>query len=418
MFEGKRSHKLSFLGGLVVLMAWLMAPVLDAIGSSAPLIGEPFPIAAESPSYEWFPSVAQDTQRKRFLVVYQDEGGITAVCLSGLGAPLRSYPVSASGDYPDVVYNAWHDQYLIVWQQYGTIRGARLQAECLAGGLSASFDISSDRPGTEGRPAVAYNHHENHQDYLVVWSDQSTFTGVWARRLSATSIDANSFPVAEGTAFYSNSDPDVAYNLNHNEYLVVYVHDPGGADNKDIYGRRVYNANGGGLLAEHPIDSSGKDQRDPAVAAYRLNQANPYVVVFQDYWNDTVGDVRGYLCNVDGEPVNLLNIATVSGRQEMMPAIASSEPLGYTVVWQQSDGGFDIFGRRVSETGVMPPTFEVSLGSRLFPVGHDEAMPAVAGGSPSALVVWHETAQGQDANVFGRLLGYRVYLPLTVRQAG
>jgi hypothetical protein len=102
----------------------------------------------------------------------------------------------------------------------------------------------------------------------------------------------------------------------------------------------------------------------------------------------------------------------------MMPAIASSEPLGYTVVWQQSDGGFDIFGRRVNETGVMPPAFEVSLGSRLFPVGHDEAMPAVAGGSPSVLVVWHEAAQGQDPNVFGRLLGYRVYLPLTLRHAG
>jgi hypothetical protein len=264
---------------------------------------------------------------------------------------------------------------------------------------------------------VAYNQNPNHLDYLVVWTDMHTSMGVWARRVNATGMAPSSFEVAGGTATFSNSDPDVAYNLNHNEYLVVYVHDPGGSGNKDIYGRRVYNANGGGLLEEHPIHSSGQDQRDPAVAAYRLNYTNPYVVVFQDYWNDAVGDVRGYLCNVDGEPVNLLNIATVGGRQEMMPAIASAEPLGYTVVWQQMGGGFDIFGRRVSWVGAVQPAFEVSLGSLVLPLGHDEAMPAVAGGSPTALVVWHEAAPGQDLNVFGRFLGYRVYLPLSLRQA-
>jgi hypothetical protein len=244
--------------------------------------------------------------------------------------------------------------------------------------------------------------------------------GVWARRVNAAGMAPNSFAVAEGTSIYSNSDPDVAYNLNHNEYLVVYVHDSGGAGKRDIYGRRVYNAGGGGLLAEHAVDASGEDQMEPAVAAYRLNQTNPYVVVFRDHWNDASGDVRGYLCNVDGEPVNLLNVATVAGRQEMMPAIASSEPLGYTVVWQQTDGGgFDIFGRRVTAEGLLQPTFEVSLGTRLFPPGHDETMPAVAGGSPSALAVWHESepppAPNQDLNVFGRFLGYRVYLPLTLR---
>lgn len=421
MVKERQSHVLRFIAGLV-LFTLLMPAVLCAADSSAPPLGEPFPIAAESPNQERFPAVAQDTRRARFLVVYEDDGGIRAMCLSGLGVSLRWYPVSGGGNYPDVTYNHAHDQYLIVWQEYGTILGARLAGDCSPGGLLPAFEISTDRPGTEGRPAVAYNHHGNHQDYLVVWMDMHTHTGVWARRVSATGMHPSSFEVAAGTSSYSNSEPDVAYNLNHNEYLVVYVRDPGTPGAKDIYGRRVYNAGGGGLLEEHAIDSSGGDQMEPAVAAYRLNNANPYVVVYRDHWNDAVGDVRGYLCNVSGEPTYLLNIATVPGRQEMVPAIEGSEPLGYTVVWQQTDGGFDIFGRRVSGTGDLQPTFEVSLGTRLFPPGHDEAMPAVAGGSPTALVVWHESepppAPNQDLQVFGRFLGYRVYLPLTVRQAG
>jgi hypothetical protein len=400
---------------VLVLLTLVIPPTVYGMSTVDPALAEPFPIADESPNQERFPAVAQDTRRSRFLVVYQDDGGLQAVCLSSQGTRLRSYSVSSGGDYPDVAYNHGHDQYLIVWQEIGRIRGARLAGDCPPGGLSPAFDISADRPGNEGRPAVAYNHNPSFLDYLVVWMDIDNFVGVWARRVSATDLAPSSFEVAGGTATSSNSDPDVAYNLNHNEYLVVYVHDPGGLDNKDIYGRRVYNANGGGLLEEHVIDSSAKDQRVPAVAAYRLNYTNPYVVVFQDYWNDLPGDVRGYLCNVDGEPVNLLNIATVGGRQEMMPAIASAEPLGYTVVWQQTGDGFDIFGRRVSPVGALQPTFEVSLGSRLLPPGHDEAMPAVAGGSPAALVVWHEAAPGQDLNVFGRFLGYRVYLPLTLR---
>ena len=286
--------------------------------------------------------------------------------------------------------------------------------------LSPSFVISGDRPGVEANPRVAYNRHDLHQDYLVVWIDQhATLMAVWARRVSATGPTGSSFTVAS-EAGASITDPDVAYNLNHNEYLVVYVRDPGGPGAKDIYGRRVHNAAGGGLLPIQPIDRSSGDQEYPVVAAHHLNQATPYLVVYRDYRTDTVnGDIRGYLCTAKGEPSSLLNIAAASGLVEGSPAIANADSLGYTLVWQQYDPdskGWAIFGRRVTGGGDMHPSFEVSLGGRELPANHEEFWPAVAGGAPNALVVWHENlSTPMNLNVFGRLLGYRVYLPLMRR---
>ena len=48
----------------------------------------------------------------------------------------------------------------------------------------------------------------------------------------------------------------------------------------------------------------------PTVAAYRLDYATPYLVVFEDYWNDAGGDIEGYLVHEDGYSVSLINVST------------------------------------------------------------------------------------------------------------
>jgi len=397
-------------------LALLLTLLPTAAHASDPHGGQPFPIAASANDEDW-PAVAHDTRRNRFLVVFENGvAGMNAVCMNAEGRTVTTYVVPQSGgSNPDVVYNYGLDEYLIVWSQSGTIRGARVAGMCWPGpgGIGASFAISGDRPGTELYPAVAYNSHASHQDYLVVWEDTVANVSVFARRVGATGVSGGSFAVAD-SATQTNWRPDVAYNLNHNEYLVVYTRGTGTA--ADIYGRRVYNAGSGGLLPEEAIDTSANGQEYPAVAAYRLNNSTPYLVVYTDLWNDTAGDVRGYMCNVSGQAWTLLNIATVPGRQEMAPDIASSELLGYTVVWQQVvSGDFDVHGRRVSGTGTLSPAFEVSVGDRPLPPGHDEAIPAVVGGSPLALAVWHERAGTADWDVFGRFLGYRTFLPISLR---
>ncbi|RLC98580.1 MAG: hypothetical protein DRI77_04725 [Chloroflexi bacterium] len=382
-----------------------------------PSTGDSFPIDATAGTDQFNPIVAHDEGRNQFLVVYENEAGIRAVCLNAQGDTLATYVVPASdGNAPDVVYSSDHDEYLIVWEDAGAIYGARVGGVCYAGfgGIGSAFEISGDRANIgEYDPAVAYNRHSSHQDYLVVWADTDALPShraIYARRVDGATVSGNSFEITSTTSAY-NYEPDVAYNLNMNEYLVVYTHDPSKGTNqnaRDIYGRRVYNTSGGGLLAEHPIDASGNSQDSPSVAAYRLNYTTPYLVVFEDDWNDGAGDVRGYLVYTTGLPHSLLNFAETSGLVEGEPDVTSSEGSGgYTVVWSQCDPSCDVYGQRVSGDGDMISLFDVYVGPG------EQYLPAVASGSPVPLVVWQVSDSGMD--VYGRLLYYRTYLPLVLR---
>jgi len=115
---------------------------------------------------------------------------------------------------------------------------------------------------------------------------------------------------------------------------VVYTRDTAnGTDSTalDVFIQRITGP--GILLAEHAIDVTSNEQSNPSVAAYRLNTSTPYLVANADYWNDSLGDVRAYLVDSDGQSVTLANIADTNGRQELDPGVASSEVLGgYTVV--------------------------------------------------------------------------------------
>jgi hypothetical protein len=352
-------------------------------------------------------------------VVYEEGSEISAVCLDHLGERQAAYALG-SGHNPDVVFNIREDQYLVVWEQNLEIEGVFVSGACTdePGSVSHIPDpISSDYTGYKQAPAAAYNHHISHGDYLVVWSsstDLSSNWAVYARRVTSAGPSSDgSFQVRKSaTAFHY--DPDVTYNLNMNEYLVVYVKDASkGQDpnDLDIYGRRGFNTGGTGLLPEEVIDTSAGSQEQPAVAAYRLNNNNPYLVVFQDYWNDTAGDVRGYLLNTVGAPQLLVNIATTPGVSEGDPAIGISEAMGgYVVAWEHNgDLSPDLYARQVHNTGVAKPVRLITA----LPV--DEAHPALANGSATPFVTWQQMdTSGWD--LYARfLLLERVYLPLTVR---
>ena len=411
----------SNVGILLVILVLLLSPTFVSSANSvavSTLLG-PFPVAADADHQEIKPSAAYDEGRMFYLVAYEVSGEIIAVCLDHLGERQAVYALG-DGQDPDIVFNIRADQYLVVWEHDYEIEGAYISGSCTnaAGGVShIPGDISGDYNGYKQAPAVAYNHHVSHGDYLVVWSsstDLSTNWSVYYRRVTSVgpSIDG-SIPVKKSaTAFHY--DPDVAYNLNMNEYLVVYVRDASKGqdpDALDIYGRRGYNAGGMGMLPEEVIDSSAGSQTQPAVAAYRLNQTNPYLVVFQDYWNDSAGDVRGYLLNVDGAPQLLVNIATTPGISEGSPAIAIGEAMGgYAVAWEHNtDLSPDLYTRQVRSTGKVEPISLVSV----LPV--DEGHPALANGAATPFVTWQQSnTAGWD--IYAQfLLLERIYLPLTLR---
>ena len=417
---------------LALLIGVLPLPAVAlAAGPPDPLIGQPFPIAAVPVNDEENVAVAHDPGRNRFLVVYENDSALNAICMNAHGVTVTSFVVPATdGSNPDVVYNGWLDEYLIVWDQELEVWGARVGGICWPGpgGIGSAFLILW--PAFNGmlvNPAVAHNSHANHRDYLVVAETGMTDAvrdswGIIARRVYSASAGLGAAYVVTRTVGGPwNLEPDVAYNLDRNEYLVVYTHDPSfGVDLQatDVYGRRV--ASGGGLLAEHAIDDDAYGQTGPAVAAYRLNPSAPYLVVYSDFSSGTAnGSIWGRMIAGDGIPLfGYIPIAVDSTQDTKDPAVASSEALGgYTVAWAKWEADYNVRARRVMGDGTMQDSFTVSLPDWFVLVGDNESAPAVAGGSPMALAAWQQIEFLGDWDVYGRFIGYRPYVPLVLRNA-
>lgn len=423
------------VGVLCVLWGYELASannqreLLPAAVSNDPVIGRPFNISTGSIDEAWS-SVAYNAVDHEYLVVWENLLSVTndiyAQRISEQGE-LLSWFFVAQGKKPDVAYNPKNNTYLVVYHRYiSTDYDVYAQRVDYTGQLGAEFAVAFNLNQNEASPAVAYNKHPNFDEFLVVWeniiSQPVSISQIEGWRVAGTAgggtgggetIKSRISIATNGDYFY---DPDLAYNLNMNKYLVVFTRQPAVGGLYDVYARRV-TQNGTPLLVETPIDSSGGNQDNPAVAAYSLNHNTPYLIVFNDSWNDTYGDVRGYLVNQQGQPTQLVNIATVSGQSEFDPAIAQSETWGgYIVTWTQGPlNNHDIFGMRVSDIGLTYPEFDISDTS-IKPIACDRITSDIAVGNVSALAIWVDpcgSAGGLD--ILGRMLGHRVYLPLTLR---
>jgi hypothetical protein len=424
---------LLLLAALTVLLP-LPSGVLAA-GPPEPLIGQPFRISPVSSSDTVDrPAVAHDPGRNRFMVVYEHDSGVNAVCLTAQGATVASYVASTDGGDPDVVYNGWFDEYLVVWHDYLEIWGARVGGPCLPppAGIGAPFRIIEQLPNARFQfPAVAHNSHTDHRNYLVVAEiedgDAENYYVAAQRVYSGGGLGA--FYIITGTMGGPwTREPDVAYNLDRNEYLVVYTQDPSrGWDSQatNIYGRRVANSGTVALLDEHAIDDDPFGQRQPAAAANPLNASAPYLVVYRDLTSgEDKANIWGRRIGGDGIPLSgYISIAVDSSDNSALPAVAGSESLGgYTVAWSSAvpaDSDLDVWARRVAGDGTLQDSFRVSVPEGGHAGTSYEIPPAVAGGSPVGLVVWQQWQLGALAtayDVYGRFLGYRTYVPLVLRK--
>jgi hypothetical protein len=425
--------------GLALLTILLTAPqdglarLSGAASASNPVIGEPFLIAPATGNLTCT-TVAYNPHTGGFLAAYEFAPGfftLVPVSRHGKVGWDSGSILLFTGERPALAFNSAANQFLLVYQEADgsgryNIKGARLDGDGQSEGTGV-FTITA-RPWHQQNPAVAWNQHGAFEDFLVVWEDvDPTWVPqhweIWGQRVAGThgtgelggQLIGSNFVISASVNYLS--EPDLAYNLNRNEYLVVYTSDDtptGSPTDTDIYGTLV--TAGGGVLVEHAIDETPWDQSQPAIAAYRLNYETPYLVVYDDT-TDPQGSVWGRLVFTDGRPVpGFLDIATVHGTAEIEPDIASDEALGgYTVVWSQYDNDWDIYGRRVSGFGAMYDPFVVSHGF-IAVVGMHERGPSVAGGAPVALAVWEDNGWGNFTyDIAGRLLGYRIQLPLVLR---
>ena len=225
--------------------------------------------------------------------------------------PISGTDPSQKHCYPDVAYNIQEDSYLIVWEfnsysggSYENVQGRLLYAD---GSLSGDlfFDTGGAlRNRTQPRVDYGYTYNRN----MVVWVGK-TSGGVYSD-IEGQVVNSNgakigsNFIIAQGTLTLSHDQPDLAYNISRNQYLIVWrcydTNDPNDF-NYDIYGQRVTDVPGskGNRLS---IGRFSPSESSPSVAALQspAPQSGIYLVAWQLQFAPGDNDIYGLLVEGDG----------------------------------------------------------------------------------------------------------------------
>jgi hypothetical protein len=204
--------------------------------------------------------------------------------------------------------------------------------------------------------------------------------------------------------------PAVGWNGGADDYLVVWEDRRNGASRgSDVFGRRV-SAVGSVVGTDFRISGARatSDERHPAVV-WNPGEGE-YLVVWSDRRNFPARGWDVFGRRVSGSGVALGTDFRISGPRatsdDLYPAVAWNSAEGeYLVVWEDQRNvdarGRDVFGRRVSAEGsVLGKDFRIS-GARA--TAHDRH-PAVAWNGTEYLVVWHDgrNMAARSWDVFGR----------------
>ncbi len=382
------------------------------------------------------PAVVWNPTRREFVVAFegatdtdpgtltQDTNEVYAQRVDDSGAlvggqvrlsDMAGSPASTSYDAtepPDIAYDATDDEYLVVWRGDANGITANNENEVFArrvgyaGGsltaLGGAMLQLSDVGGanlTNGQfdarePAVAWNSVED--QYLVSWqADDSSDGGVdnafriWGQRVSAAGaeIGTNDFlvstvgaPTDTETETFS---PEVAYNPDRDEYLVVWEGDgangtAGSANDFEIWGQRLAGPDasavgGNSRLSQMGTTGSSAYTAQHAAVAYDTDNAEYLVTwtgddntgglvddeqeTFAERLSGTLGTVAAQTPISDMGPAGVAHVAPTAS------AVAYSERSvdDYLVVWAGENPGVTAAGESEVWGQLVAPAADLRL---------------------------------------------------------
>ncbi|MEO0228171.1 MAG: T9SS type A sorting domain-containing protein, partial [candidate division WOR-3 bacterium] len=233
-------------------------------------------------------------------------------------------------------------------------------------------------------PSVAFGG----TNYLVVWQDYRNnpdTSDIYGARVSPNGVvlDPQGIPIS--TAADSQLYPSVAFDGTN--YLVVWQDYRSGTGYSDIYGARV--SPSGTVLdtAGIPISTAAYDQWSPSVAFDGTN----YLVVWQDRRSSSYYDIYGARVSQSGTVLDTAGIPiSTAANWQWFPSVAFGGT-NYLVVWSDSrSGSWDIYGARVSPSGtVLDPN-----GIPISTADYGQYYPSVAFDGTNYLVVWQDYRSG------------------------
>lgn len=237
------------------------------------------------------------------------------------------------------------------------------------------------------KPAVAYN--SRHDEYLVVWvNDRGATQDIYAKRVASDGTLKSGFCVVSNASKW-NYLPDVTYNPEQDEYLIVYTYQVSTSD-YDIWARRV-KWNGADLdqppYQVFPINTDSDIQWYPAVVYNGVN--NEYLVVYENYWSGTLRDIDAQRIRAsDGQllgPASGYNIVTAPNTIRRLPDVAYNAARNeYLVVYiyQASSTDGHIYGKTASFNFGSLSSEKIICGD-----SYDQGSPTVVAGPDDYLVV-------------------------------
>ena len=312
------------------------------ISNNGTPIGSSLILSTQGSQYRLHPAVAYNSALGEFLVIWaqqfqvgSEDYDIYAQRVSIYGNPVGgiiTIDYSPDSDsYPDIAYNPITGEYLAVWERYQSG-----QSEIYARRLNASGDpiydgifIASDSVDESGA-AVAYDGRTG--EFLVVYhieSDDGNYD-IFGQRVSSIG-DLSGGLILISTASGNQMDPQLAYNLNTDQYLVVWQDE---RVYRAIYGQRV-NGMGGRVGENFAVADQGSNYRNYPQVAFQLN-ANEYMVT----WSINVPgeDVNIFRRRVPASGVITEPESLVSGEStlERYPVIAAGGGMTYLLAWQDN----------------------------------------------------------------------------------
>ncbi len=263
--------------------------------------------------------------------------------------------------------------------------------------VSPEYAVADPRAGTNSAaqeaPAVAFDG----TNYLVVWSDwrNGQDADIYGARVSTSGTVLDAFALPISTAAEDQRHPAVSFSGTN--YLVVWE------DNRvfddDIYGARVSTAGDVLDAAGIPISTRAGWQFNPAVA---WNGEDSFLVVWEDWGSDEIQepDIYGRRVSASGTPLSPSTIQiSIAVDNQRFPQLAF-DGTNFLVVWDDLRGeGYQVWGARVSKTGVVQETNGIKLS------GTDHARtPVVSFGGGTYLVAWRAEDEDTGEQIRGSLV--------------
>lgn len=346
-------------------------------------------------------------------------------------------PKAGGQGFSDEAFNG--TDYLVVWEDDDggswNIFGTRVSAEGTV--LDPAGIAISTSGGAQRFPSIA----SNGSDWFVAWRDgryNGYYPDIFCARLSADGSVIDPVGIVVCTENDEQTAPAVSFDgLN---YLIVWQDYRYGVNR--VFGARV--SQSGTVLDPQGflVSTQGHAAEAPAISF----GGQSYMVVWQDRYvgDENIGAARVSQSGVVLDPAGIM-ICDKQGDQ-MVPSIAYADT-NWFVTWCDISGShYQIYGSRVSQSGVVLDTLSIpispdsgcngyheaaALGSSYFVVwmgrlhsiwgarvslegvlldticvevssaGYNEQIPSVIGGDSNYLVTWTEMRYDQGWDVYG-----------------